>query len=458
VGRYADLKQKAPNLKVMLVFADHDHVQPVPDKPHIHQAYDGFRHTAGLWVRLNPDQAYLSAMPRLKGMERYREHPANTEPTDWLEIDAWAYPYSSLAGTLVSQAAVAEMADRTHEGDWSPNLSKPLFPPIVAGGSPRATPTVEPKPTGRATGGTPLSVFYVIHVQTGNDNAPYTDASLSRIDPVQVRNIVSIIQGIAQVAEKHGMPITWEFPQPMAQGLCSAPKHPNPVEALASAGHEIGAYAHSDSIASVYQTLAACGYPPSTIGGFMIDASRSSDPQAVFSQELALAVQAGFRYATVNLSPTDNPRSNPFGALCHNTMGEGNDMWAQTGNLLFPWYPDYEHRNICAAATSGDILFVDHVQADWMFGPGGRTVPVLTDENFATLRGWLDGALAYMDANRPTRPAAWGFVSHISEYTPKNNAGAPPSRDALAALDRFLTYLEQLQDEGKIRLVTVRDF
>ena len=55
--RYADVATQSTQLKVMLVFAQRDHVNVALDFPHVHQAYDGFRHTAGLWVRINPDRA-----------------------------------------------------------------------------------------------------------------------------------------------------------------------------------------------------------------------------------------------------------------------------------------------------------------------------------------------------------------------------------------------------------------
>ncbi len=120
-AHYPALKEKAPDLKVMLVFDTRDHVQPVPDKPHIHQAYDGFHTTAGLWVRLNPDRAYVEAFA-VPGLEGYQEHPANSAPDDWMEIGSWAHPHTKAAGIIVSQAAVAEMADRTHEKRWEDDL------------------------------------------------------------------------------------------------------------------------------------------------------------------------------------------------------------------------------------------------------------------------------------------------------------------------------------------------
>ena len=57
-----------PDLKVMLVFAQEDHAQAAQDKPHIHQAFQGFRFEARLWVRLNPDRAYVQSLIPTAGM------------------------------------------------------------------------------------------------------------------------------------------------------------------------------------------------------------------------------------------------------------------------------------------------------------------------------------------------------------------------------------------------------
>ena len=77
-GRYVDLRTMMPGLKVMLVFAQTDHAQALPDKPHIHQAYQGFRFEAGLWVRLNPDRAYVQALlPAARN--DFPDNPADTQ-------------------------------------------------------------------------------------------------------------------------------------------------------------------------------------------------------------------------------------------------------------------------------------------------------------------------------------------------------------------------------------------
>jgi hypothetical protein len=130
------------NLKVMLVFAQEDHAQVAEDKPHIHQAYQGFRFEARLWVRLNPDRAYVqellqkdaeatqgSSVPTAEIIPilDFPDNPANTQTDDWTKIGAYAYPANGTAARLVPLAAVAEMADRAHSGVWDENIGAPLF-------------------------------------------------------------------------------------------------------------------------------------------------------------------------------------------------------------------------------------------------------------------------------------------------------------------------------------------
>jgi hypothetical protein len=130
VHNYALLTTSAPDLKVMLVFARRDHVQAAPDKPHIRQAFDGFHEAAGLWVRLNPDLAYVRSMMGIEEEAGFPDNPANTEPNDWMNAGNWGYPGPVGGGpfnVLVPLASVAEMADRVRNGDWSDNLETVLF-------------------------------------------------------------------------------------------------------------------------------------------------------------------------------------------------------------------------------------------------------------------------------------------------------------------------------------------
>jgi hypothetical protein len=128
VFNYLHFKDHLPNLKVMLVFARDDHVLSAPDKPHIHQAYYGFRHTANLWVRLNADEVYFLDLD--KTLTEYPENAANTEPDDWMAARQWGYPAeygSQLYIYTGSLAGIAEMADRVQANNWSDNLDQILY-------------------------------------------------------------------------------------------------------------------------------------------------------------------------------------------------------------------------------------------------------------------------------------------------------------------------------------------
>jgi hypothetical protein len=112
----------------MLVFAADDHVQTAVDKPHIRQAYEGFASRAGLWCRLNPDRAYVSAL--LGTTASVPDNRANSAPASWLDVSAWAYGVARGANLniIVPLAAVAEMCDRTRANEWSDDLGAPLVP------------------------------------------------------------------------------------------------------------------------------------------------------------------------------------------------------------------------------------------------------------------------------------------------------------------------------------------
>jgi len=126
VYNYEKIKENLSDLKVMLVFASDDHVQSAIDKPHIHQAYDGFHEKAGLWTRLNPDLAYARYMNE-SFMEKFSDNPANQEPGDWNKSRFWGHPYSNDTIEPMSLAAMAEMADRIQADQWSPDLEEVLF-------------------------------------------------------------------------------------------------------------------------------------------------------------------------------------------------------------------------------------------------------------------------------------------------------------------------------------------
>ena len=136
VHNYPHLAAELPDLKVMLVFASSDHVQAPTNKPHIHQAWDGFKHRAGLWVRMNPDLAYVQAISPTYQVG-FPDNPANADPGSWSDIESWGFSAAPGAREDVWRASVAEMADRVRAGAWSAahdNLDEVLaaYPPCRA--------------------------------------------------------------------------------------------------------------------------------------------------------------------------------------------------------------------------------------------------------------------------------------------------------------------------------------
>jgi hypothetical protein len=57
----------------------------------------------------------------------FPDNPANTQPSDWELAGEAAYPGQGQADRLVPLAAVAEMADRAHDGFWDENLGQVLY-------------------------------------------------------------------------------------------------------------------------------------------------------------------------------------------------------------------------------------------------------------------------------------------------------------------------------------------
>ena len=121
---YAAMAAKLPALGGILVFSEQDHVQITPDRVHIHHTYDGFR-DGGLWCRLNPDANYVAITAPGVPFGDLPDTPANAEVADWTVGAGFALPeHAALSSSAALAAAVLELADRTHRGDWSDDLGR----------------------------------------------------------------------------------------------------------------------------------------------------------------------------------------------------------------------------------------------------------------------------------------------------------------------------------------------
>ncbi|UCF09383.1 MAG: hypothetical protein JSW65_04785 [Candidatus Bipolaricaulota bacterium] len=102
-----------PGLEVMILCGARDHVQSLPDKPHIRQAFDSWRH-AGVWVRINPTRDALYAVdPSLRGRP-LPELRDGAPPGDWARHTTYAMP-PDLPKAIYELAAIYQMADRVEQ-------------------------------------------------------------------------------------------------------------------------------------------------------------------------------------------------------------------------------------------------------------------------------------------------------------------------------------------------------
>jgi hypothetical protein len=272
--------------------------------------------------------------------------------------------------------------------------------------------------------------------------------------------MATAISAIADTLNRHGARGTWEVVYGTAQGLCSWPPSQTLFQALIDQGHEIAVHAHSNSDIPVATRAIreACGFSPRTVSGFMIEASKAgtSGAQASVSSAIEISLQKGLDIATVNFAPIGS--KNPFTEICRDGIGIGNDMWADTGNLMFPWHPDYEVGDICSDTRHGEMLMVDHVSIEWLLPEqGAPPADVLSDVEFDHLRAKLDAALEYQQENKPERPSFWGFVTHITEYAVGGEGENPPHPRAISALDRFLQDMAAHAQSGRIIFVTAEE-
>ncbi len=118
------------NLAVIVYANERDHVQADPAHTHILEQVEGFRKAGGPFGRLNPDRAYVQqVLPPGLNQSKTREFADNPAGKTWtrLNIGDGLEPAALPIG-IYMQAAVCELADRTHDSNWSPNLDRALHP------------------------------------------------------------------------------------------------------------------------------------------------------------------------------------------------------------------------------------------------------------------------------------------------------------------------------------------
>jgi hypothetical protein len=282
---------------------------------------------------------------------------------------------------------------------------------------------------------------------------------MTTVDPQAAENMISAIAGIAQALDRYGAKGTWEFLPATIRGIAAYQGESNIFGELLSNGHEIGTHAHRiEAVPLAVQALQEIGIVPETTSGFITQISDAgpSEAQSAMAEAIAAQVDLGLTVGTTNLLP--GSEMNLLSPACDEQFGVGNDMWMDTGNLMFPWRPDYVHEDICSDNPQGEMMFVSHASIEALILPDAPGPPdVLDARHFGQLRQQFDAALDYMQENQPQRVAAWGFVTHIIEYAVGSQAENGPDPAALQALDDFLAYVDSRHDEGLVVYATAAE-
>ncbi len=305
----------------------------------------------------------------------------------------------------------------------------------------------------------PVYFFYAIHTHVSDDKLPY-DATLTEIDTQVAENMLAAIEGIREILDRYGIPGSWQVTYGVASGLCDYGGENHVLKQLIDDGHEVAVHAHrTEDITTTYEALTTrCRITAQVGSGHILDAYRlgesggAQSAQGSMTLSLSISSDLGVTIVTENLSPGGG--KNPFAEACNNQFGVGNTMWEQSGNLMFPWRPDYQNGNICAHIPQGDILFIDHVSPEFALSTSGTMPDIWGAAEFTKLQQLFDGALATMQSEKPDRLAVWGFATHITEYAVGANGEQPPASESLEALDQFLAYIDSKHDQGLVVYAT----
>lgn len=124
-GLIPDAVLNIPDIAVIVVAGETDHVQIAPDHPHIYAQVNAFQKAGARFVRLNPDRSYVEwlfnrevskATDNDAGLQY---SPANIRPA--------LFPDGAAPKQLLSPAAMCELADRVQAQRFESNLNAVLY-------------------------------------------------------------------------------------------------------------------------------------------------------------------------------------------------------------------------------------------------------------------------------------------------------------------------------------------
>jgi hypothetical protein len=129
VKLYEEAVNQMPNIKAMVLANEEDHVQSHPEKPHIHQAFDGWN-DQGIWVKINPSPNYIRDVNPDLYFPQLPNNLPNTSPIDWKNHSNYCMP-EFMVNTIYQTAAFYEMTDKTQQHLESLHYNENQFLAIV---------------------------------------------------------------------------------------------------------------------------------------------------------------------------------------------------------------------------------------------------------------------------------------------------------------------------------------
>ena len=147
-----------PDLEAMILCCARDHVQAMPEKPHVRQAFDSWANV-GAWVKINPSPESLLAVDSSLSGRPLPDLSANTTPTDWTDHASYAMPVD-VPKPVYELAAIYEMADRVHDKSDSSTTAAPdeVMTFVSSDGIGRIAVAVRVPETARFVEGAPIIV------------------------------------------------------------------------------------------------------------------------------------------------------------------------------------------------------------------------------------------------------------------------------------------------------------
>jgi len=305
----------------------------------------------------------------------------------------------------------------------------------------------------------PLYFLYTVHVHVSDPQLPYTDPTLTTLDGTVAAHILDVVQALRSTADATGLKVTWEPTLPVARGLCEVGGADHIFDQLIADGHEVGVHAHRAShlTPTFLELQASCGITARTNSGYVamlgsMEAPTDAALDLLLEEQNALGMTVG----TANFSPQEG-EGNPVQDLCGDDIGLDDPPWEQTHNLLFPYKPDHVTGDVCAHSDEGRVVIVDHTPPEWMLADGDAPPDVLGPTEFGVLQEWFDAAIAYQASARPERLAAWGFVTHVIEYSVGNDGEHDTDPGSIVALEDFLAHVDEQAQLGRVEYATASE-